>query len=426
MSQFSRRSLSSGPTARGTRMFGQKVLALILAGGKGSRLGALTAHRAKPALTFGGTYRLIDFALSNCVHSGLSDVWVIEEYEVHSLNDHLGGGRPWDLDRTHGGLQVLPPYKGGAAGAGGFASGNADAIHLHANLIREYAPDVLLVLSADHIYKLDYGPVIERHLQTGAGVTMVTTTLPQGEDATRFGNVTTFKNGRVKRFDYKPEKPTSDQITTEVFVYDAPKLLATLDRIAAEKKGARQKDAGKKEDPDAAHLGDFGDELIPNLVKAGEAYAYALGGYWLDVGLPGAYWQAHQDLLSGASVPLDDPEWPVLSSSVPRMPARLDAGADVDASLIAYGCHVQGRVRRSVLAPGVRVEPGAVVEDAVILRDVTVRAGGVVRRAIVDEASEISGKVDGGRGQIAVIPARTRLKAGQRVAGAPNQEEGGS
>lgn len=413
MSQFSQRSLSSGPATRGTRMGGKKVLALILAGGKGSRLGALTTHRAKPALTFGGTYRLIDFALSNCVHSGLNDVWVIEEYELHSLNDHLGGGRPWDLDRTHGGLQVLPPYRSTDERRGGFASGNAEAIHLHAELIREYAPDVLLVLSADHIYTLDYGPVIACHLETGAAVTMVTTPLPPGEDATRFGNVTALKSGRVKRFEYKPARPTGDHVTTEVFVYDAPRLLDTLKRLAAEK----EKKAGQ-DDPHGGRLGDFGHELLPALVESGDAYAYPFDGYWLDVGLPQAYWQAHQDLLRGTSVTLDDPEWPVLSSSVPRMPARLDAGAEVDASLISYGCHVRGQVRRSVLSPGVIVEPGAVVEDSVLLRDVVVRAGAHVRRAVVDEESDVAGRVSGGPDSVAVVPRRSRVKAGEHLRGA--------
>ncbi|MBZ9750149.1 NTP transferase domain-containing protein [Deinococcus sp. HMF7604] len=402
----SSRSLSSGPSARGTRVQGQKVLAIILAGGKGERLGVLTQGRAKPALTFAGTYRLIDFALSNCVHSGLSDVWVVEEYELHTLNDHLSNGRPWDLDRTHGGLQVLPPFSD-AGEEGRFAHGNADALYLHRRLIRQYAPDVLLVLSADHVYTLDYRPVIQSHLERGAGVTLVTTSLPEGEDASRFGVVTVDGAGRVTDFAYKPEQPNGQTVTTEIFVYDGPKLLALLEELH-EKAGD--------------HLGDFGHELLPAFVERGEAYAADLGGYWLDVGLPEAYWQAHQDVLQGHSVTLDNPEWPILSSSIPRMPARIDDGARVSGSLVSYGCRIGGTVKRSVLAPGVTVEAGAVVEDSVLLRDVTVRAGVKVRHAIIDEEAQIDAHV-GGSQKLTVVGARAHVqqvvKGGEEVGPGP-------
>ncbi|UBV43157.1 NTP transferase domain-containing protein [Deinococcus taeanensis] len=397
MPRFPAHSLSSGPSARGTRVNGRKVLVLILAGGKGERLGVLTQERAKPALTFGGTYRLIDFALSNCMHSGVADVWVLEAYELHSLNDHLTNGRPWDLDRTYGGLEVLPPSADTLTGQLDGA-GNADALHAHRHLIRSYAPDIVVVLSADHVYTLDYTQVIEHHLKVGAEVTMVTADLPAGEDARRFGNVTVTKAGRVNRFEYKPERPRGGPITTEVFVYDAPALLRTLDDL-------------RRDTPAGQGLGDYGHALIPAFVKAKTAHAYPLDSYWRDVGLPEAYFRAHQDLLAGRSVKLDRPEWPVLSSSIPRMPARIAAGARVTDSLIAYGCRIEGTVTRSVLSPGVTVEAGAVVEDAVILRDVTVRRGARVRRAIVDEEADIAARVDGGPHGLSVIGARARVRS---------------
>jgi glucose-1-phosphate adenylyltransferase len=205
----------------------EKVLALILAGGSGGRLETLTRQRAKPVTPFAGVYRLIDFPLSHCVHSGLSDVWVIEQYELHSLNEHLSNGRPWDLDRTYGGLQVLPPnQRKHGEEEGGFAQGNADAIYRQRTLIREFDPDVLLVLSSDHVYKLDYRDVLDRHRERKADLTLVSTRVPR-DRACRFGVVEVAGDGRVTGFEYKPESPKSDRVTTEVFAY-TPASSSTL------------------------------------------------------------------------------------------------------------------------------------------------------------------------------------------------------
>jgi len=205
-----------------------RVLALLLAGGKGSRLQVLTEARAKPVLPFAGVYRLIDFALTNCVHSGIADVWVIEQFQPHALNDHLLNGRPWDLDRNTGGLRIMPPYTGTGA-EGGWAAGNADALYRNRRFIREFDPDLLLVLSADHVYALDYRDVLDAHVaRAEAAVTMVTTEVPV-EQATRFGVVQVGAGGRVTDFAYKPERPAGGTVTAEVFVYDAHLLLDRLD-----------------------------------------------------------------------------------------------------------------------------------------------------------------------------------------------------
>ncbi|HEV2854544.1 MAG TPA: glucose-1-phosphate adenylyltransferase family protein [Thermoanaerobaculia bacterium] len=373
------------------RMPRAKTLALILAGGEGGRLEVLTDRRAKPAVPFAGVYRLIDFPLSNCLHSGISDVWVIEQYEPHSLNEHLANGRPWDLDRTYGGLQVLPPQQTRSRGGeGGFAQGNADAIYRHKTLIRELDPDILLVLSADHVYKLDYREVIDRHREHGAAVTLVTTRLPPGEDAGRFGVVEAGDDGRVTGFEYKPKSPKSDRVTTEVFVYDAPALLNTLEELAAE--------GGEDGEP---RLKDFGHELIPRLVREGKAREHRFEDYWRDVGTVESYWRAHMDLLEPEpGLVLDDPAWPLRTYGSQRLPARIEGSARIDGSLISPGCRVAGRVERSVLGPGAVVEEGAQVRDSVLLEKVVVRAGAKVERAILDAEVEVGkgkrvGKTEG-------------------------------
>jgi glucose-1-phosphate adenylyltransferase len=393
----------------------KKVLALILAGGEGSRLEVLTARRAKPAMPFAGVYRLIDFALSNCMHSRIPDVWVIEQYELHSLNEHLANGRPWDLDRTYGGLQVLPPYlRKIRKEEGGFARGNADAIYRHKGLIREFGAEVLLVLSADAVYKMDYRDAIDRHLEDGADVTMVTTRVPR-EEAGRFGVVEVAGDGKVTGFEYKPESPRSDLVTTEVFVYDARRLLEALDRLAEE---------GKDKEGDEPPLEDFGHELIPSFVREGRALDFRFEGYWRDVGTIESYWQAHRDLLEPEPrLVLDDPGWPILTYGTQRLPARIEGSARIDDSLIAPGCRIAGRVERSVLAPGVVVEKGAEVRDSILLHGAVVGKGASVVRAILDAEVRVGegarvGEADGAlalAGQRAGIAAGDRVPAGGRV-----------
>lgn len=394
-----------------------KVLVLILAGGEGKRLDVLTQVRAKPSMPWAGIYRLIDFPLSNCVHSHLSDVWVIEQFEPHGLNDHLANGRPWDLDRTYGGLRILPPHNSsGSAEKDGFAQGNADAIHRHRRAIRELGPDVILVLSADHVYKLDYRDVVAAHLKRGAEVTLVTTRVPL-ERAGRFGNVEVDGDGRVTGFFYKPDPPRSETVTTEVFAYGAKILLDTLEAIASR---------GEKDEE--SPLKDFGHQLIPELVQRGRAWAFELDGYWRDVGTISSYWESQMDLLAPEPpLQLDEEGWPILTYGAQRVAARIRRGAEITESLIASGCDVRGTVERSVLSPGVVVEEGAVVIDSVVLHDTVVRRGARVERAIVDdhvevgEGAQVGGPAEGSSKDsrleetLTLVGQRCRIGAGARI-----------
>ncbi|WP_216328540.1 glucose-1-phosphate adenylyltransferase family protein [Deinococcus aestuarii] len=385
-----------------TRIAGQKVLAIVLAGGKGSRLAPLTTERAKPAVPFLGTYRLIDFSLSNLVNSGVGDVWVIEQYLPHGLNDHLSGGRPWDLDRTRGGLVVMPPFSSPENEDGEFAQGNAHALAQHVRLMREFAPDVVLVMSADHVYKLDYSDVIREHVRHGASVTMVTTDLKDAAQATRFGNVRADGEGRVTEFAYKPDEPLGETVTAEVFVYDADILMDTLEELE------RQGD-----------LGDYGEELLPALVSRGDAYAHPLEGYWMDVGTLDAYLQTHRDFLDGHGFPLDTRDWPFITSSISRPPTRVHGTARLDRAFLCGGAEIAGEVIGSVVGPNAVVEEGAVVRDSIVQPGAVVRSGARVVRAIVDahavvEAGAEVGAAEGD-GPPTVVGAHSVVEAGAKV-----------
>ena len=377
---------------------------------------ALTEARAKPVLPFAGVYRLIDFPLSNCVHSGIADVWVVEQFQPHALNDHLLNGRPWDLDRNTGGLRIMPPYTG--TDESGWAQGNADAIFRNRRFVREFAPDLLLVLSADHVYTLDYRDVVDAHLSRDATVTMVTTEVPL-EQAGRFGTVRVGDDGRVTGFAYKPDLPSTGTVTTEVFVYDAPTLLDTLDALAAE--GGNGDDGSD----DGAKLKDFGHQLLPTLVGEGRAHAFPLPGYWRDLGTIDSYWEGHMDLLGDdRRLALDDPAWPILTTASARLPARIARTADIHGSLVSPGCDVRGTVVESVLGPGVVVEEGATIRHSVLLHDTAVRRGATVAHAIIDRGVDVGpgarvGAADGANGSrpgIAVVGQRVRLGEGQLVA----------
>jgi glucose-1-phosphate adenylyltransferase len=390
-----------------------RVLVLVLAGGAGGRLELLTEKRAKPAVPFAGVYRLIDFSLSNCQHSGIADVWVSVQFHPTSLSEHLSNGRPWDLDRSSGGLLTLPPFRG--TERGGWASGTADSLWRQAELIRGFDPDALVVVSADAVYKLDYREVAEAHLGSGAEVTMVTTEVA-ADDASRYGVVQVGDGGRITGYAYKPDEPATTTATSEVFVFSPKETLDRLEALA---------DAAGEDG-----LEDLGDHLLPAQTTDGLARAYPLTSYWRDVGTIPAYWQAHREFLSEEPpIDLDDPAWPVHTRGGRHSAARILPGAVVDESLISGGTRVAGAVRGSVLSPGVIVEPGATVADSVLLPGVRVRSGATVTRAVLDDGVEVGeGASVGGDGDFTLVGRRARVQGGSQVsAGArlpdPDREE---
>jgi glucose-1-phosphate adenylyltransferase len=377
----------------------RRILVLVLAGGAGGRLELLTDQRAKPAVPFGGVYRLIDFPLSNCQHSGVADVWVSVQFHPTSLSDHLANGRPWDLDRTFGGLLMLPPFQG--TDRGGWVSGTADLLWRQAELIRSYDPDALVVVSADAVYKLDYRDVVESHLGSGAEVTMVTTEVAP-DDASRYG-IVQVDGEKVTGYAYKPDEPTTTTATNEVFVFTPGAMLDRLEALEDE-----VGDGG---------LEDLGSHLLPAQTRDGLARAHPLAGYWRDVGTVPAYWQAHRDFLAEEPpIDLDDLGWPVHTRGGRHSAARLLQGAVVEDSLISGGTRVAGEVRGSVLSPGVVIEKGATVVDSVLLPGVRVRAGATVTRAVLDDRVDVGERaVVGGDGDITLVGGAADVAAGTEV-----------
>lgn len=366
-------------------MVSPRVLVVVLAGGEGGRLELLTEDRAKPAVPYAGHYRLIDVALSNVLHSGLSDVWVVEQTHPFSLQDHLANGRPWDLDRTSGGLRLLHPRQG-TGERDGWQKGTADALWRYAELIRGHAPEALVVVSADAVYRLDYSDVVRQHLDAGATVTMVTTRVDP-DDADRYG-VVQVEGGRITDYAYKPDDPASDLVTNEVFVFDPEPTLALLEELAED-----------------SELADLGDDLLPRLVAEGRAREHRLEGYWRDLGTVEAYWGAHMELV-GDDPPFDpgDPDWPLQTLGGTSSAAMVRREATVEDALLSGGCDVAGNVQRSVLSRGVLVEAGAEVVDSVLLEDVVVRAGARVVRAVLDRGTHVAeGVTVGGDGGITLV-----------------------
>ena len=395
-----------------------RILAIIQAGGAGGRMDVLTRERAKPALPFAGVYQLIDFPLSNLAHSGISEVWLSLQFQGASIEEPVANGRPWNLDRNQGGLRLLMPEQGtGSADEDGFAKGNADELFRIRDQIRAADPEVVVVLSADHVYRFDYTDAVETHRRHDAECTVVTTQVPI-EEAGDHATVEADDTGVVTSFAYKPDEPSTTTVATEIFVYDPQVLVEVLEQLHRERSAdSAEGDSG---------LGDFGDLLVPRLVERGHTVVHALPGYWRDLGQPHLYLAAHQDVLTDDQGLFDDPRWPILTRQPQRVPARILDGADVCDSIVSPGARVAGVVRRSVLGPGVVVEAGAVVRNSVLFADTVVGRGAVVDWAIVDEgcvveAGAVVGRPDadatGDPDQVTIVGTESRVDV-ELVAGA--------
>lgn len=359
------------PAPHSAWMSSLKTRVVILAGGEGARLGVLTARRAKPAVPFAGKYRIIDFALSNCVNSGLFDVLLLTQYRPHSLNKHIGVGRPWDLDRGFtGGIRLLQPYKD--RGATDWYAGTADAILQNLAFIKDNHPDLVLVLAGDHIYQMNYGPLLAFHTEHQADLTVAAVNVTLNE-APRFGILTTDDQHRVTRFLEKPAQPPGTLASMGIYVFNRKVLEASLHADRA--------------DPASAH--DFGQDIIPRLVRSGHrVLAYPYDGYWMDVGTLDSYWRAHMDLLRHPpALDLNDRSWVIHTRSEERPPMLIERGASAQESLITDGVVIAAGavVERSILSPGVYIGPRAVVRDSILLTDSYVEAGARVERAILDK-----------------------------------------
>lgn len=343
-------------------------IALVMAGGQGSRLGFLTKTLAKPAVSFGGKYRIIDFTLSNCSHSGIDTVGVLTQYQPLVLNSYIGIGWHWDLHHAGGGVTVLPPYVKQQGGE--WYKGTANAVYQNLEFVDLYDPEYLLILSGDHVYKMDYALMLDFHKEKKASATVAVIPVTW-EEAKGFGMMKCNEAGRIIEFEEKPEHPKSNLASMGVYLFNRPFLEEYLRR--------------DDQDPLAAH--DFGKNVIPTMVRAGEnIYAYPFHGYWKDVGTIESYWQANMDLLeSEPALNLNDPEWRIYSENPNQPPQYLGASARVSRSLVNEGCVVYGEVEHSVLFPSVTVGLGAVVKDSILMPHVKIEPNTRIERAIVDE-----------------------------------------
>ena len=369
----------------------KECIAMLLAGGQGSRLYDLTKQIAKPAVSFGGKYKIIDFPLSNCINSGIDTVGVLTQYQPFALNEYVSNGQPWDLDRIRGGLYVLPPYQGNKHSD--WYKGTANAIYQNINFIKQYDPDYVLILSGDHIYRMDYNKMLQQHKATGAACTVATITVPM-EEAFRFGICNTNADGSIYEFEEKPKNPKNNQASMGIYIFSTKTLIEYLEN--------------DEEDENSSN--DFGKNIIPNLLANGEKlYSYRFEGYWKDVGTISSLWEANMDLVGENPIlTLADQDFRIYSKNTARPPQYIGKDAVVENSLISEGCRIYGTVINSVVSGGVIVEEGAIVKDSVVMEDVVVKKNASVYTAIVDsdtivECGATVGKENAGKDEIALI-----------------------
>ena len=348
----------------------KQMIAMLLAGGQGSRLGALTQGMAKPAVAFGGKYRIIDFPLSNCVNSGVDTVGVLTQYRPLQLNTHIGIGIPWDLDKQFGGVTILPPYE--KTGDSEWYTGTANAIYQNIEFMDRYNPDYVLILSGDHIYKMDYEDMLARHVSAGAEATIAVMPVPWDE-APRYGIMITDGEGRITDFEEKPKNPRSNLASMGIYIFDYKTLKKELQELS-----------------DVPNC-DFGMHVIPHIHRrGGRLYSYQFNSYWKDVGTLGTYWEANLELTD--LVPdfnLYEEFWQIYTSAEAYPPAYVAEGGKAETSIIGDGSTIEGSVKHSVLGANVKVAPGAKVRDSVLMNGVVIGEGAVVRKAIIAENSVI-------------------------------------
>lgn len=387
----------------------QEVIAMLLAGGQGSRLGVLTKKLAKPAVPYGGKYRIIDFPLSNCIHSGIETVGVLTQYQPLELNDYIGSGRPWDLDSSRGGVHVLPPYQ--RSKGGDWYKGTANAIYQNIPFIERYNPEYVVILSGDHIYKMDYSKMVAFHKEHQATCTVAVMPVPM-EEASRYGILNTNPDNSIYEFEEKPAVPKSNNASMGIYVFSWEKLRAYLEQ--------------DEKDPESSN--DFGKNVLPAMLKQGERmFAYPFEGYWKDVGTIGSLWDANLDLLNPKiQLDLADPSWKIYTRSMVMAPHYVSPEAVVQNSLIAEGCNIYGSLDYSIMFGGVNVAKGARVEYSIVMPGAVIEEGATVQYAIVAENAVIrKGAVVGGRPEemddrnewgIAVIGSGVTIGEGVKVA----------
>ena len=347
-------------------MVSKDCVAMILAGGQGSRLGALTKNVAKPAVPFGGKYRIIDFPLSNCVHSGINTVGVLTQYQPLELNRYIGNGNPWDLDRSHGGVYVLPPYQ--SAKAGEWYKGTANAIYQNLSFLESFKPENVLILSGDHIYKMHYGEMLKAHKESGAAVTIAVMPVPW-EEASRFGIMNVDEEGTITDFEEKPAEPKSNLASMGIYIFTYEVLKKYLE--------------ADERDPSSAN--DFGKNIIPAMLENGEKMvSFRFEGYWKDVGTLHSLWEANMDLVDQPpKFDLNDRSWSIYSRNMALAPHYVGQNAKITNSTVTEGCFIDGEIKHSVIFGGVELGEGSVVSDSVIMPGAKIGKNVVIEKAVI-------------------------------------------